>query len=56
MLDFWHYRNDFDEFAQTRLVPPLAELADRAFTEVPAIEGFPVHNYTVPDDLAGTTC
>ncbi len=49
VLDFWHSRNAFDQFAQTRLMPAIAELgASRAFPEPPDIKEFPVHNYTTP--------
>lgn len=48
ILDFWHSRNAFDQFAQSRLTPAVAELGDRAFHEPPEIEEFPIHNYTVP--------
>ena len=48
ILDVWHNRNDFDQFAQSRLMPAVAELGDRAFPEPPDIKVFPVHNYTTP--------
>ena len=49
VIDVWHSRNDFDVFAQTRLMSAIAELgADRAFPEPPDIKEFLVHNYTVP--------
>ena len=48
VLDFWHSRNDFDQFAESRLMPAVAELGDRAFPEPPDIKEFPVHNYTTP--------
>ena len=48
VLDVWHSRNDFDQFAQDRLMPAVAELGDRAFPEPPDIKEFPVHNYTTP--------
>ncbi len=46
VLDVWHSRNDFDQFAQRRLLPAVAELGDRAFPTPPDIKVFPVHNYT----------
>jgi hypothetical protein len=48
VLDFWHSRNAFDEFAQSRLMPAVAELGDRAFPAPPEIREFPVHNYIAP--------
>jgi len=48
VLDFWHSRNDFDEFAQTRLRRAIEEVGDRAYPGPPDIEEFPVHNYTTP--------
>ena len=48
VLDFWHTRNAFDQFAESRLMPAVVELGDRAFPEPPDIKEFPVHNYTTP--------
>ncbi len=49
VIDVRHSRNDFDVFAQARLMPAIAELgAGRAFPEPPDIKEFSVHNYTVP--------
>jgi hypothetical protein len=48
VLDFWHSRAQFDEFAQSRLMPAVQELGDRAFPAPPDIKEFPVHNYTTP--------
>jgi hypothetical protein len=48
VLDFWHTRNAFDQFAQSRLMPAVAELGDRALPGPPDIKEFPVHNYTTP--------
>jgi hypothetical protein len=48
VLDFWHTRSHFDQFAQERLMPAAQELGDRAFPEPPDIKEFPIHNYTVP--------
>jgi hypothetical protein len=35
VLDFWHTRNDFDQFAENRLMPAVAELGDRRSTRRP---------------------
>jgi len=48
VLDFWHNRTDFDQFVQSRLMPAVAELGDRAFPGPPDVKEFSVHNYTVP--------
>ena len=48
VLDFWHTRSAFDEFAQSRLMPAVEALGDRAFPEPPDIKEFRVHNYTEP--------
>jgi len=48
VLAFWHTRAAFDDFAQQRLMPAVAELGDRAFPAPPDIKEFPVHNYTTP--------
>ena len=48
VLDFWHSRNAFDLFAQSRLMPAIEELGDRALPAPPDIKEFPVHNYTAP--------
>ena len=48
VLDFWHSRNHFDQFLQSRLRPAIDELGGRTFPEPPDIKEFPIHNYTVP--------
>jgi hypothetical protein len=48
ILDFWHSRNAFDVFAESRLLPVVAELGDLAYPGPPDIREFPIHNYTVP--------
>jgi hypothetical protein len=48
VLDFWHTRSAFDQFSQSRLMPAVEELGDRAFPAPPDIKEFPVHNYLAP--------
>ena len=48
LLDFWHSRNDFDQFVGGHLKLALDELGDGAFPAPPEIREFPIHNYTVP--------
>jgi len=48
VIDFWHNRTEFDQFAQTRLTPAIIQLGASAFPEPPDIKEFPVHNYLAP--------
>jgi hypothetical protein len=48
VLDFWHSRNDYDQFVESRLRPAIDKLADSALPAAAEIEEFSIHNYTVP--------
>jgi hypothetical protein len=48
VIDVWESREAFDRFTQSRLMPAVGELGDRAFANPPDIKEFPVHNYTKP--------
>jgi hypothetical protein len=48
ILDFWHNRNAFDQFAEQRLMPAVAALGESTFPQPPEIREFSVHNYTAP--------
>lgn len=48
VIDFWESRDAFDRFAQTRLMPAMQELGDKAPPGPPDIREFPVHHITTP--------
>ena len=48
VLDVWHSRNAFDQFAASKLTAAATELGDRAFPAPPEISEFPIHNYMTP--------
>lgn len=48
IIDFWESRDAFDRFAQTRLMPAMQELGDKAPPGPPDIREFPVHRITKP--------
>jgi hypothetical protein len=44
VIDFWESRGHFDRFFESRIVPAIQELGDRAPQAPPDIKEFPVHN------------
>ncbi len=48
IIDFWESREHFDRFQQSRLLPAIGELGDRAPQGPPDIKEFPVHHFTKP--------
>ena len=48
IIDFWESRDHFDRFQQSRLLPAIGELGDRAPQGPPDIKEFPVHHFTKP--------
>jgi hypothetical protein len=48
IIDFWESRDAFDRFGQSRLMPAIQELGDRAMQAPPDIKEFPVSNFNKP--------
>lgn len=48
VLDFWESREHFDRFLESRIVPAIQELGDRAPQSPPEIKEFPVYNTIEP--------
>ena len=44
VIDFWESRDHFDRFAQSRLMPAVQELGERAMQSPPDIKQFEVFN------------